>query len=203
MESQSIGIVTTPTLDLSPYLLAIADFIGMNYPLFLSTLRSIFGIIIGISIVLCVFFFVAIIITVEKLKAIRIKESEIYDAKVDMGYNNASIPTQKSNPEIAKKWDKVLEHVESENPNDWRQAVMESDIILEDVLTQLGYMGDGVGGKLKRANKADFKTLDDAWEAHKVRNQIAHAGSDYPFSQFDARKVIQQYKKVFEEFFYI
>ncbi len=203
MESQSIGIVTTPTLDLSPYLLAIADFIGMNYPLFLSTLRSIFGIIIGISIVLCVFFFVAIIITVEKLKAIRIKESEIYDAKVDMGYNTASIPTQKSNPEIAKKWDKVLEHVESENPNDWRQAVMESDIILDDVLTQLGYMGDGVGGKLKRANKADFKTLDDAWEAHKVRNQIAHAGSDYPFSQFDARKVIQQYKKVFEEFFYI
>ena len=203
MESQSIGIVTTPTLDLSPYLLVIADFIGMNYPLFLSTLRSIFGIIIGISIVLCVFFFVAIIITVEKLKAIRIKESEIYDAKVDMGYNTASIPTQKSNPEIAKKWDKVLEHVESENPNDWRQAVMESDIILDDVLTQLGYMGDGVGGKLKRANKADFKTLDDAWEAHKVRNQIAHAGSDYPFSQFDARKVIQQYKKVFEEFFYI
>lgn len=175
----------------------------MNYPLFLSTLRSIFGIIIGISIVLCVFFFVAIIITVEKLKAIRIKESEIYDAKVDMGYNTASVPTQKSNPEIAKKWDKVLEHVESENPNDWRQAVMESDIILDDVLTQLGYMGDGVGGKLKRANKADFKTLDDAWEAHKVRNQIAHAGSDYPFSQFDARKVIQQYKKVFEEFFYI
>lgn len=203
MESQSIGIVSTPTLDLSPYLLAIADFIGINYPLFLSTLRSIFGIIIGISIVLCVFFFIAIIITVEKLKAIRIKESEIYDAKVDMGYNTSSVPTQKNNPDIAKKWDKVLEHVESENPNDWRQAVLESDIILDDILTQLGYMGDGVGGKLKRANKADFKTLDDAWEAHKVRNQIAHAGSDYSFSQFDARKVIQQYKKVFEEFFYI
>lgn len=203
MQTESIGIVSTPTIDFTFYIKIISDFLGLNYPVFLSTLQSIFGIVIGISIVLIVLLFVAIIITVERLKVIRIKESEIYDAKVDMGYNSSTAPTQQSNPEMARKWSLVLEHVESQNPNDWRQAVIEADIILGEILTQLGYRGEGIGEQLKRANKNDFKTLDEAWSAHKVRNELAHAGSDYPFSQFDARKVIQQYRMVFDEFFYI
>jgi hypothetical protein len=111
--------------------------------------------------------------------------------------------SKKGNAEMAKKWDMVLKHVESPNENDWRQAVIEADIILGDLLTNLGYKGQGIGEQLKRANKADFKTLDDAWDAHKVRNDLAHSGSEIPFSQFEARRVIQLYRKVFLEFFYI
>ena len=75
--------------------------------------------------------------------------------------------------------------------------------MLGDLLMKMGYRGESIGEKLKRVDKGDFKTLDDAWEAHKIRNEIAHAGFDYPFSQHDARRAIGMYRRVFEEFFYI
>ena len=65
------------------------------------------------------------------------------------------------------------------------------------------YHGDSIGEKLKKVEKADFKTLDEAWEAHKFRNQIAHEGSTMSVNQYEAKRVVNLYKKVFEEFYYI
>ena len=96
-----------------------------------------------------------------------------------------------------------MAHVDSPNTSDWRQAIIEADIILGDVLTRMKYQGEGIGEQLKGANKADFKTMDQAWEAHRIRNQKAHEGSDFAMSQHEAKRVINLYKQVFEEFFYI
>jgi len=41
--------------------------------------------------------------------------------------------------------------------------------------------------------------LQNAWEAHSVRNQIAHQGSDFPITELEARRVIKMYQNVFEE----
>jgi len=42
--------------------------------------------------------------------------------------------------------------------------------------------------------------LEDAWDAHKVRNRIAHEGSDFLLTEHLARKTIGQFKNVFTEF---
>lgn len=102
-----------------------------------------------------------------------------------------------------KRWDQVLQHVSSESPNDWRQAIIEADTILEDIVARSGYPGETLGEKMRGIEKGDFKTLDEAWEAHKVRNRIAHDGSQFPLSKREALRVIDLYKKVFEEFYYI
>jgi hypothetical protein len=80
---------------------------------------------------------------------------------------------------------------------------LEADIVLDDILTSLGYQGDGIGEKLKRVNPGDMKSLNEAWEAHKVRNQIAHEGSQFPLTQHEANRVVNLYKKVMEEFYFI
>lgn len=98
------------------------------------------------------------------------------------------------------RWAHIESLMESTNPNDWRQAIIEADILLEDMLTRQGYGGEGVGEKLKQAEAADFNTLQDAWEAHKVRNQIAHAGSAFDLSETLARRTIARYEAVFREF---
>ena len=103
---------------------------------------------------------------------------------------------------MARRWGTVVKHIESESPNDWKQAILEADIMLDDLLTNMGYRGESIGEKLKRVDPAHFETLNDAWEAHKIRNDIAHQ-SQYSLNQIDARRVIQQYRKVFEEFYYI
>lgn len=198
MQDQSAEIViSTSSIDIL-YLIRISvDYVNAHIPDLIYIGQKVIGFLIGLSIPVSLLLFIGIIFTVERLKMIRIKEDAYYSKKKE------EPAPSKGNPEIARKWDNVLIHIESPNPNDWRQAIIEADIILGDLLVMLGYKGAGIGEQLKRVTKAEFKSLDDAWEAHKVRNEIAHAGSDFPLNQYDARRVVQLYRKVFEEFFHI
>jgi hypothetical protein len=101
---------------------------------------------------------------------------------------------------INPRWQRIVSLAESSNSSEWREAVIEADIMLDDMLTKQGYTGDSVGEKLKNVEPADFDTLQNAWEAHKVRNQIAHDGSTFELSQTIARRTIAQYESVFHEF---
>ncbi len=97
------------------------------------------------------------------------------------------------------RWTHVRELIESPHDSDWRQAILEADIILDDMLTRLGYVGNSIGDKLKTANVNTFHTLNDAWEAHKVRNDIAHQGSTFVLTDHIAYRTILQYENVFKE----
>jgi hypothetical protein len=98
------------------------------------------------------------------------------------------------------RWRHIESLRDSDNPNDWRTAIMEADIMLDDMLTRQGYDGVGVAEKLKQVEPSDFNTLQDAWEAHKIRNQIAHEGSTFDLSEQLARRTIARYEAVFQEF---
>ena len=102
-----------------------------------------------------------------------------------------------------KKWERVLEHIESKHDSDWKLAVIEADIMLDELLDKSGYVGDSMGDKLKQVDKSDFRSIDQAWEAHKVRNAIAHEGSEYGLTEKEARRIIKIYENIFKEFHYI
>jgi hypothetical protein len=102
-----------------------------------------------------------------------------------------------------ERWERVVAHISSSNPSDWRLAILESDIILDELLDQEGYVGGTIGEKLKTADPGDFKTLNNAWEAHKIRNAIAHEGQDFTLTQREARRIIGLYETVFLEFDFI
>lgn len=154
---------------------------------------------IVIAIPTCIMFLIGIIVAVERRKAIRRKEEIIYNPKIEESYNESI----QGDPTLTLRWKQITEHLETTNPNDWKQAVMEADIILGEILDKMGYQGEGIGEKLRRVEKADFQTLDQAWEAHKIRNIIAHEGASYDLTQYEAKRVISLYRQVFEEFFYI
>jgi len=98
------------------------------------------------------------------------------------------------------RWEHIQSLLEGNTPSEWREAIIEADIMLDDVLAKRGYVGDGVGEKLKSADKKSFKTVQNAWEAHKVRNLIAHQGSSFDLSDTLAGRTIQHYETVFREF---
>ncbi len=102
-----------------------------------------------------------------------------------------------------RRWENVIAHVQSDSPSDWRLAILEADIVLAELLGRMGYAGENVGEKLKTVEQSDFGTIEDAWEAHKIRNLIAHQGSDYVLSKREAQRVIGLYSNVFREFRYI
>jgi hypothetical protein len=152
-----------------------------------------------IAILITLFMAYVIIYSHIKLKQMAKEQEEKFNAtKVkeltpDIGQDKA----------LHEKWQKVQAHINSNNPSDWRLAILEADIMLGDVLEKMGYQGDSIGEKLKSVDKSDFLTLQLAWDAHLVRNQIAHEGADFKLNEREAKEVIDKFKKVFEEFYHI
>jgi hypothetical protein len=145
-----------------------------------------------ISTLLTLFFLTTIIYSVLRTTALRAAEAHKY-----------SVDPPKELPkedQVDPRWRRIMRHLDSENPSDWRLAILEADIVLGEMLEIMGYRGETVGEKLRAVEESDFFTISQAWEAHKVRNQIAHEGSDFLITQREARRIISLYRQVFEEF---
>jgi len=70
------------------------------------------------------------------------------------------------------------------------------------LLVILGYQGESLGDRLLSVEKGDMQTLDEAWEAHKYRNRIAHE-TGMQVTEREARRIIGLFKKVFQEYKFI
>lgn len=117
-----------------------------------------------------------------------------------VGVADAAIDKNPAQNPLKTKWEKILTLSESQNQSDWRLAIIEADIILDDLLKKLQLPGDTMGDKLKAVEPSDFTTIDAAWEAHKMRNMIAHEGTDFLINQREIRRIISLYESVFKEF---
>jgi SH3-like domain-containing protein len=115
-------------------------------------------------------------------------------------YPNGVKERVEEKPMINPRWNKVLDGLNSPNESDWRLAIMEADIMLYDLLEKMSLPGETIGDKLKAVDPSDFLTLDNAWEAHRVRNQIAHDGAEFKLTDREAKRVVALYMTVFEEF---
>lgn len=144
--------------------------------------------------VLSLSFIVIIIVVYFKLKYLRLAQlRELASAvKVTAGDD------KKEN----ERWQKIVAQVNSDNPADWKIAIIEADKILDEMTLKMGYLGETIGERLKTVEASDFLTLDDAWEAHKARNNIAHK-KDHNLNQREAKRIIELYERVFREFHYI
>lgn len=121
--------------------------------------------------------------------------------KAEEAYYGTVLVKPAEDDESNPRWKHIEMLMEQNKESDWRQAIIEADIMLDDMLMKQGYAGPSVGDKLKQAERSDFLTLDDAWEAHKVRNKIAHDGSSFELTERDARLAIERYRRVFSEFY--
>lgn len=96
-------------------------------------------------------------------------------------------------------WGGIRAKLLSDNQSDWRLAIIEADIYLDRLLENKGYNGDTIGDKLKQINSDALGSIQIAWEAHKVRNRIAHEGVDFPLTQPEVRRVLSYYEIVFRD----
>jgi hypothetical protein len=155
---------------------------------------------------LAIFFIAVIIYSSIRMFEVRAKEHAHLHHEIEEYRHNQAMREEKNRGQgIFKneKWRRVLDYLFSNNPNDWKLAVIEADLILLDLLTQLGFKGDSLGDKLKNADPKTFRYISSAWEAHNVRNKIAHEGSIFELSLHEAKRVIAIYEQIFVEFGYI
>ena len=101
------------------------------------------------------------------------------------------------------RWRRIVEEAGGENEQSWRLAILEADIMLNELLDSLGYKGETMADKMRQVDRSNFNTIDIAWEAHRARNTIAHQGVQTPLSSREARRIIALYEKIFREFKFI
>ena len=98
------------------------------------------------------------------------------------------------------QWQIIVEHVNSDSPAEWKLAILEADNILDEVLEAQGYVGETVAEKLKAMSRTKIASYDALWDAHKLRNEIAHGGAiDMELSQKTARDTISKFENAFKE----
>ncbi len=98
--------------------------------------------------------------------------------------------------ENEKRWNVISRYMSDNMPDMWKLGIIEADNMLDQTLKDIGYMGASMGDRLKSAN---FKSIDLAWEAHKVRNNIAHAGVNFQLTEREARKAFVMYESVLKD----
>ena len=101
-----------------------------------------------------------------------------------------------------ENWEKIIAYTESDNEANWKLAIIEADKILDEMVKKMGYTGEDLGTRLRVVEASDFISLEDAWEAHRVRNKIAHEAG-FTLTKREAKRVIGLFEKVFREFDYI
>ena len=71
-------------------------------------------------------------------------------------------------------WNDIERHFFTGDDNDLRIAIIEADNLLDEALRTAGVQGSNVGDRLKRVRVDQLPNVDDVWQAHKLRNRIAH-----------------------------
>ena len=103
-------------------------------------------------------------------------------------------------PKTHLRWNRILEQARGDSDQGWRLAILEADIMLNELLDSLGYKGETMGDKMRQVDRANFNTIDLAWEVHRVRNKIAHEGTAHILNAREVRRIIEIYRTIFKEF---
>ncbi|MCA9352587.1 hypothetical protein KC901_00180 [Patescibacteria group bacterium] len=96
----------------------------------------------------------------------------------------------------AQQWDSIVNMFRSDDPVQWRMAIIDADTVLEELITELGYQGDTFGEKLMSLKHDGISWTDAAWEVHLLRNKLAHEGSRYPLNQREAFRAYKIYENI-------
>lgn len=168
---------------------------GGGFSSFFSGLSSVWSVYAVVAILLSIIFFILFIYSKIRFSQLfEVLENNIKDEEAIWAARHETADTKNA------RWESIKQKVADSSPESWRVAIIEADIMLDETLTNAGYPGTSLGEKLKSANPESFTTIQDAWEAHKVRNEVAHTGSDFVLTQKSAKETITRFERVFSEF---
>lgn len=167
---------------------------------FFSTIITIIQILIVIALIAVVIFLFTIF---RKAKNFRHKINVKFGLEAANGNGNLLTTAERS--EILRhrqgaleKWGRIQAIISSEKEADLHLAIIKADSLIDEILKHHGCQGKDMGERLKSIGNENLKSLNELWEAHKVRNRLSHE-PDFHISANDAKKIMNLYKKSLDE----
>jgi hypothetical protein len=100
-------------------------------------------------------------------------ETGWFTLRVDR-FRHVVLQSDISKKRAQESWRRIEEQFYRGGESDLKVAILEADKLLNDALREAGIMGIQLGDRLKKTNAGQIPNLDELWQAHKLRNQIAH-----------------------------
>lgn len=98
---------------------------------------------------------------------------------------------------VVKAWKMVLDYLGEENPHAWKLAILQADTLLDEALRAAGTIGKNTGERLKAIDRTILPNLDEVWNAHRLRNEIAHH-TELEIDRTTAERAIKTYEEAFK-----
>lgn len=107
-------------------------------------------------------------------------------------------PLKSVQSKVTREWEAIVRRLETGDEANFKLAIIETDKLVDTLLKSMGYPGDSMGDRLKLIDASQLKSIQNLWNAHKVRNNIVH-NAEFKLSYNEAKNTIEQYEKVLRE----
>ena len=95
-----------------------------------------------------------------------------------------------------EKWLRLMNEMDDKNQSSLAIAVLNADRLLDEALRERGVAGETLGERLKNGKEL-FSDRQGVWEAHKLRNRIAH--EEIKMNAKQARKAMSGFKTALKD----
>lgn len=123
-------------------------------------------------------------------------KTSYFAARIDR-FRDVVLKTNLPKKRARETWNRIELHFFKGGENDLKIAIIEADKILSEALRGAGIPGVQLGDKLKKARPGQIPNIDELWQAHKLRNQIAHE-SNFKLKRDLAERALGIYKTALE-----
>jgi len=97
------------------------------------------------------------------------------------------------------QWENILARMQSDNPSEYKVAVIEADRMVEDLIRRLGYKGKNMSEILSEVKPGQIENMEEIRKSHEVRNRIIHDES-FVLDRETAKKTLQSYEDFLDSF---
>ena len=97
-----------------------------------------------------------------------------------------------------KRWESILSRLESDNPSQYKVAILEADVFAEEILGILGYQGANMKERLDHVKDADIETKGELVIGHAVRNRVINEPQFEPTRE-EAEATLRHFSNFFRE----
>jgi len=157
---------------------------------FTNNYRALFEYLKDVLILITIIFGVIFVIIVFKLRGL-IKQ-RLQETKEEIS------PPAEAITAYDNRWTEIKNHVLSFNESEWKMAVIEADKFVDDALKSANYPGESMGERLMLVQPGQLLSLQDIWDAHKLRNLLVHDAS-YQLNHRQAVLAIEAFEKALRE----
>ena len=144
-----------------------------------------------------IFCFIFSGITIISIIITLIKSHEYLRESFLSGIKGTDVPIDKPG-KLKRQWAEIENQISAENTDQAKIALIKADALLDNIMKKAGFPGETMGDRLKQFDKTELSNIEDVWQAHKLRNKIAHEPNK-EFRFIDIKKGIKAIQKALEE----